>query len=411
VDAGTDAGWDSGTNGGGDSGTDAGTDAGSWDAGRDAGADAGWDAGSWDAGRDAGADASSGGGSWGDAGTDGGADAGAGQDGGWALRSALQAATPLVATPVLDTAPVTNAQQTNDYENRRMRERCGLCEVRPVGPVDPNKVPYILVHGINAGPDSMNPVRNNLPANAQVYQFYYPDNRHPMEVSDCLRNAIMQVRQQHRGSRLEVVAHSLGTVIATGADHSLADPEWMPTEVDTTCGKMRVRGRHRKDFVLEPPPGPGGLDLGMTLIEPIFQGYGDFPLFIANCMPGRGDLIAGSALMQTLNRKPRHSRNRRIVYADDPNDKTSKHLGDFGDDSLELICKMMRGERVRSRKFEMFNAWNALKNQPVANGQSLFDALGCGGCTPDRLRQLAGQTMEKRPGNHDSVLGNVPFPP
>lgn len=293
-----------------------------------------------------------------------------------------------------------------------MKARCGLCEVRPFGPINPDKVPYISVHGINAGPNSMNAAINNFPANAQVYDFYYPDDRHPMEVSDCLRNAIMQVRRQHRGATLHVVGHSLGAVIAAGADHSLADYEWMPTSVPTTCGPKAVNGRHRKNFVPEPAPAPGELDLRLTLIDPIFQGFGDWPLFAADCAPGPGDLIAGSALMETLNTKPTVSTKRRVFYADDPNDKKAKHLTEFSDDSLELICRALRGENVRTRKFELLNTWQAFRNQPVdANGTTLGEAARCGGdCSPARLRQLARQAAPLLPGNHSNVVGQVPFP-
>ncbi|WP_163997457.1 esterase/lipase family protein [Pyxidicoccus caerfyrddinensis] len=225
----------------------------------------------------------------------------------------------------------------------------------------PSRVPYLSVHGIKDGPDVMNRAINHFPSNAQVYDFFFSDNRHPMETSDCLRNAIVQVLRQHSGKTVQVVGHSLGAVIAAGADHSLADSEWMPTEVPLNCGWMKkVRGRHRKDFVLEPAPSPSQLDLRMTLVDPIFQGFMDAPLLVSDCAPGWGDLTSGSALMQTLNTRPGFSRQRRVFYADLAGEHTARDLTEFDADDLELICRGLRGENVSTRKFGLVHVWNGV---------------------------------------------------
>ncbi|NVJ22006.1 alpha/beta hydrolase [Myxococcus sp. AM011] len=313
-------------------------------------------------------------------------------------------------TPVLNPTPTTAGDRTNGAERSRMRMRCGMCELRPRGPIDPNKVPHISVHGIGAGPEVMDPAINNFPSNAQVYDFFYPDNRHPMETADCLRNAIIQARGAHSGTTVQVVAHSLGAIIATGADHSLADPEWMPTEVPTNCGFMKkVRGRHRNGFVLEPAPSPSQLDLRMTLIDPPFQGFTDAPLIVSDCVPGPGDLTAGSALMQTLNTRPTFSRQRRVFYANRANDDKARDLTEFDDADLELICKAIRGETVRTRKFGLINAWNAVKNLRGPGGKKLKDALGCGGCSAARIKELAGQVAPRLPGDHTEVIREITF--
>ncbi|MFP2908092.1 esterase/lipase family protein, partial [Pyxidicoccus sp. 3LFB2] len=343
-----------------------------------------------------------------DAGADGGSDAGSALAEALGVQASFEPMAFAAPTPVLNPVPTSAGERTGAAETARMKARCGMCEVRPRAPINPSKVPYISVHGINAGPDAMNGAINHFPSNAQVYDFFYPDNRHPMETSDCLRNAIVQVLRQHSGKTVQVVGHSLGAVVAAGADHSLADDEWMPTEVPTNCGfDVKVRGRHRPGFVLEPAPAASQLDLRMTLVDPIFQGFGDAPLFVSSCVPGLGDLTAGSALMETLNTRPTFSRQRRVFYAG-VTDNKARDLTEFDSDDLELICKALRGETVRTRKFGLVNAWNAVKNLPVAGGQTLKNALGCN-CSAARIRELAVQAAPRLPGDHDDVLDYVPF--
>ncbi|MCK8501146.1 hypothetical protein [Myxococcus sp. AB025B] len=65
---------------------------------------------------------------------------------------------------------------------------------------------------------------------------------------------------------------------------------------------------------------------------------------------------------------------------------------------------------MRTRKFGLVNAWNAVKNLRVGpGGKKLKDALGCGPCTAARIKELAGQAAPRLPGDHTEVIDVIPF--
>ena len=80
---------------------------------------------------------------------------------------------------------------------------------------DPEKVPVIFVHGIAGGPTDMRAMIEALDEQAyQAWILYYPSGLRLGMISDYLVKAVTDLQSKHRFERFDVVAHSMGGLVA-----------------------------------------------------------------------------------------------------------------------------------------------------------------------------------------------------
>jgi hypothetical protein len=85
-------------------------------------------------------------------------------------------------------------------------------------PYDPDRIPLLLVYGIGGSPQDWKYFIDHLDRNRhQLWFFHYPSGMRLERVANALSEGMRLLRQKHRFSRLHLVAHSMGGLVAREA--------------------------------------------------------------------------------------------------------------------------------------------------------------------------------------------------
>jgi pimeloyl-ACP methyl ester carboxylesterase len=98
-------------------------------------------------------------------------------------------------------------------------------------PYDPQKIPVLFIHGANGSPQDWRYTMEHLDrSHYQIWLFAYPSGLRLDDSATALNQAVLYLQQHHRFPRLDVLAHSMGGLVArrfiqmnleTSPDHRL----------------------------------------------------------------------------------------------------------------------------------------------------------------------------------------------
>jgi len=90
-------------------------------------------------------------------------------------------------------------------------------------PYDPTRIPVLFVHGIGGSPQDFDRLIPSLDRSRyQAWFFYYPSGFRLGKVANALDRILELLHQKHGMPRLQMVAHSMGGLVARGAIQRLA---------------------------------------------------------------------------------------------------------------------------------------------------------------------------------------------
>lgn len=171
---------------------------------------------------------------------------------------------------------------------------------------DADATPLVLVHGIRDCASALIPLARAFEATHQVLFFIYEDvDRYLDRSADDLARGLVHIDAARGGhGHVQMIAHSMGGIVARASLNSLVDPRWFPTQhapkldgaaeaVAGTASARRLERAHARDF--------GRIDL-VTLDTP-WHGFIDAPISVRNRMrtpSSLGDMVASSAMFSAL---------------------------------------------------------------------------------------------------------------
>jgi pimeloyl-ACP methyl ester carboxylesterase len=133
--------------------------------------------------------------------------------------------------------------------------------------------PVLLVHGLNGAPRDLADVADRLDqAGRQVLLVLYRDReRTTSESGTALADAMVRLREEHypEGTPLDIVAHSMGGIVARAALNTLQDPDW-----------RGGGGRHRA-----PTPRAGFGPIRLRAIDTPWDGFAQEPRVALPLLP------------------------------------------------------------------------------------------------------------------------------
>lgn len=90
-------------------------------------------------------------------------------------------------------------------------------------PYDPQRTPVVLVYGIGGSPQDWKWMIEHFPRERyQLWFFHYPSGMRLGRVADSLDRSLAQLQRQHGFTRCQIVAHSMGGLVARGAINRIA---------------------------------------------------------------------------------------------------------------------------------------------------------------------------------------------
>jgi pimeloyl-ACP methyl ester carboxylesterase len=313
-------------------------------------------------------------------------------------------------------------------EQRLVRENGGRGLIRPYKRFDPDAPPLVLVHGIQCSAEILAPLLDALAARTsrQPYVFVYDDTGRYLDRSgDDLARALDELRREHLNDKrpdVQLIAHSMGGVVARCALDSLADPAWFPEfHGKTSTGEpARVRGTEPeavRGVRLERRLADEFRRVDLLTVDTPWHGFADPPIQVRHAMEAEAsfvDMVSNAAVMNLVNTValPRHfSVNH--VEADNRAagvdlDKVMG-LGELSADDLALVVRFFGGDdgAIAGRR-RIENQLRALRSEedfPVLEERLRADAAA-GLLTPARFLALAANAVPRVAGSHNSVLGN-----
>jgi pimeloyl-ACP methyl ester carboxylesterase len=116
-------------------------------------------------------------------------------------------------------------------------QAAGHGQLRPYGQFRPDRQPIVIVHGANSNPEELRSIIERYEADPhyQIYVFFYDDQGQYVDTSgNDLAQGLEELRTQYLAKFtdrpvVQVIAHSMGGMVARAAMNSLADPNWRPS--------------------------------------------------------------------------------------------------------------------------------------------------------------------------------------
>jgi pimeloyl-ACP methyl ester carboxylesterase len=199
---------------------------------------------------------------------------------------------------------LTSEQLCEQEERRRVAARDGRGHLAALWGTDPERPPLVLVHGLRDCPSSLLPLAQALASDHQVLVFFYEDTQRYLDRSadDLARELVALASSGH--TRLRVVAHSMGGVVARAALNSLVEPLWFPSAfaLSPTAAPEPVRGAAAAER-LEGRSAERFTSVELLTIDTPWHGFVDAQVLVRNQLPSEsslGDLVATSALFSAL---------------------------------------------------------------------------------------------------------------
>jgi pimeloyl-ACP methyl ester carboxylesterase len=180
-------------------------------------------------------------------------------------RAALQRLghTPLLIASAVDQATESRLLDAQDRDVLIVPHR-GIHAERP---------PVLLVHGLNGAPRDLAGMADRLDAaGRQVLLVLYRDReRTTSESGAALADAMVRLREEHypEGTPLDIVAHSMGGIVARAALNTLQDPAWRGGD-----------GRHRSRA-----PRAGFGPVRLRAIDTPWDGFSREPRVVVPLLP------------------------------------------------------------------------------------------------------------------------------
>ncbi len=143
------------------------------------------------------------------------------------------------------------------FKPQRFSEKMGIYSL---GPLDPKKVPVVLVHGLNSDPITWRNVFNELNADSilrkkyQFLAFYYPTGL-PLRVSGAeLKRSINDVHQYYakhgqsaNANHMIIVGHSLGGLLTSAQVRKIDKQVWQKAFKDSADASL-IQNKAKEDF-------------------------------------------------------------------------------------------------------------------------------------------------------------------
>lgn len=313
-------------------------------------------------------------------------------------------------------------------EQRLVRENGGRGLILPYRGFDPEAPPLVLVHGMKCSAEVLAPLLDALASRTsrQPYVFVYDDTGRYLDRSgDDLARALDELRREGLTDKhpdVQLIAHSMGGVVARCALDSLADPAWFPEFYGTTASgePARVRGTEPdavRGIRLERRLADEFRRVDLLTVDTPWHGFAEPHIQVRHAMEQEAsfvDMVANSAVMSLVNTValPRHFSVNHVeadnLAAGVDLDKVMG-LGELSVEDLELVVRFFRGEAgVLEGRLRIRNQLRALQSEedfPALEGRLRSEAAS-GLLTPARFLALAANAVPRVAGTHNSVLDN-----
>ena len=313
-------------------------------------------------------------------------------------------------------------------EQRLVRENGGRGLIRPYKGFDPAALPLVLVHGMKCSAEVLAPLLDALSARTsrQPYVFVYDDTGRYLDRSgDDLARALDDLRREHLVDKrpdVQLIAHSMGGVVARCALDSLADPAWFPEFYGKTATgePARVRGTEPdavRGIRLERRLADEFRHVDLLTVDTPWHGFAEPHIQVRHAMEQEAsfvDMVSNGAVMNLVNTvplPPHFSVNH--VEADNRAggvdlDKVIG-LGELSPEDLELVVRFFKGDEGalagRSRIENQLRALRSEEDFPILE-ERLRSEAASGVLTPARFLALAANAVPRVAGSHNSVLEN-----
>lgn len=140
------------------------------------------------------------------------------------LDDAFRQRTNVWRGPVVSDA----AQLTESFERQTLAGRTAV--IAAYGGFDPTREPVLLIHGFGSSGGDLRDIAKRLCAEDRQVFFVFYDDRATLthRNAEAVASAIAVLRREHykRGTRLDIVGHSMGGVVAGAALNELQQPGW-----------------------------------------------------------------------------------------------------------------------------------------------------------------------------------------
>lgn len=313
-------------------------------------------------------------------------------------------------------------------EQRLVRENGGRGLIRPYKGFDPAANPLILVHGMKCSAEVLAPLLGALSARTsrQPYVFVYDDTGRYLDRSgDDLARALDDLRREHLVDKrpdVQLIAHSMGGVVARCALDSLADPAWFPEFYGKTpTGEpARVRGTEPeavRGIRLERRLADEFRHVDLLTVDTPWHGFAEPHIQVRHAMEQEAsfvDMVSNGAVMNLVNTVPLPAHfSVNHVEADNRAggvdlDKVIG-LGELSPEDLELVVLFFKGDdgafAGRSRIENQLRALRSEEDFPILE-ERLRSEAASGVLTPARFLALAANAVPRVAGSHNSVLEN-----
>lgn len=313
-------------------------------------------------------------------------------------------------------------------EQRLVRENGGRGLIRPYRGFDPAALPLVLVHGMKCSAEVLAPLLDALAerTSRQPYVFIYDDTGRYLDRSgDDLARALDELRREHLVDKrpdLQLIAHSMGGVVARCALDSLADPAWFPEFYGKTATgePARVRGTEPdavRGIRLERRLADEFRRVDLLTVDTPWHGFADPHIQVRHAMEQEAsfvDMVSNGAVMNLVNTVPLPAHfSVNHVEADNRAggvdlDKVIG-LGELSPEDLELVVRFFAGDEGalvgRSRIENQLRALQSEEDFPILE-ERLRSEAAAGVLTPARFLALAANAVPRVAGGHNSVLDN-----
>lgn len=134
--------------------------------------------------------------------------------------------------PTTWVGPVLSPRDLEEATESRLLDEAGFeARILPYRSFDARKRPVLLVHGIDGAGGHLRDLADGFVAKGRQVFFVLYDDRGTLthESGHAVARALVRLRDEHyaKGASLDIVAHSMGGVVARAALNTLQDPSWM----------------------------------------------------------------------------------------------------------------------------------------------------------------------------------------
>lgn len=306
--------------------------------------------------------------------------------------------------------PVVDASSLGEENERRILRAAGReCVIAAYGDFDPNRPPVVLVHGIDGSPEDLNDIAARLQREGKqvLIAFYRDRGRATHESGQDLARELARVRQAHYrpGTRLDMVAHSMGGIVTRAALNELANPAWMGEANDATANPRAGFGEVNVRTVDTPWDGFGN-EPEIPVLGPIIRAVTKFFMTLFGWR-GAFDMRGNSDMFQHLYEQRLDGVSIENTAARQPGEQDDiRALPDLDDEELDQIWRfLVAGTPPESHRAR--NMAGALRQDArFAELRRAARASGARDAAARRtaLRSTYDRVMPRITGSHTSVL-------